>query len=589
MKHLVAHLLMAAAALSATSARGAYATYQYTEPRDTSAIDTAAWLALDTAPLQMRWASKDIHYRQFEVPAAATVTATDTTVNAWRGERIGLEALITATQQAGPLHVALSPLVSAKGKIVKAPGSYPAFMRYVITTAYNTCGYPDPALPTYTVADMIDLPDATATVEVHSVRPVWCSIEIPRDIEPGKYTTVLSLSDTGGKVLQTLSLDIDVSGRTLPEPKDYSFYLDMWQQPYAISRYYGVQPWSKEHLQLLAPYADMLARAGQKTVSTILFYEPWGEQSNDKFEPMVETMRRADNSWAYDYTVLDRYVEFMADHGVDASISCFTMIPWDMQFRYHDEATGKYEFLKTTTDSPEYADLWTSFLRSLADHLKSKGWYEKSMIVMDERALPDMLNAYRIAKEAVPDIKINLAGNYHPELVDLLDSYTLIKGDFFPAEILNRRRDKGFTSLMYTCCATPAPSQFSNSAPADGAYIPVYATATGFDGYLHWSFSNWTDQPLTDTRFHMFAPGDTYFVYPDGRSSIRYERMLEGVQLSEKIAALRRSFTEKGDLVGLSMLEEALLPVRSGAMTSYYPTSIVVNDLHKAIDRLSNR
>ncbi len=589
MKHLVATLLLTAAAMSAADAYGTQAVGKYIEPRETTSVDSTAWLALDSEPLRMSWASKDVHYRQFEAPATNTAAASDTTVHAWRGERIGLEALITATQPTGPLQVALSPLVSEKGKTVKVTGSYAAFMRYVITTAYNTCGYPDPALPTYTVADMIDLPDTEVSLEAHSVRPVWCSIEIPRDIEPGVYTTVLSLSDAAGKVLQTLSLDIDVSPRTLPEPKDYEFYLDLWQQPYAISRYYNVQPWSKEHLQLLAPYADMLARAGQKTVSVILFYEPWGEQSNDKFEPMVETTRRADGTWAYDYTILDRYVEFMADHGVDASISCFTMIPWDMQFRYLDEATGKYEFLKTTTDSPEYADLWTSFLRSLADHLKAKGWYEKSMIVMDERALPDMLNAYRIAKEAVPDIKINLAGNYHPELVDLLDSYTVIKGDFFPAEVLNRRRDKGFKSLMYTCCATPAPSQFSNSAPADGAYIPVYSTATGFDGYLHWSFSNWTDQPLTDTRFHMFAPGDTYFVYPDGRSSIRYERMLEGIQLSEKISTLRRNFTEQGDINGLAMLEEALLPVRSGAMTAYYPTATVVSDLHKAVARLSDR
>ncbi len=302
---------------------------------------------------------------------------------------------------------------------------------------------------------------------------------------------------------------------------------------------------------------------------------------------MVETVRKKDGSWSYDYTVMDRYVEFMADHGVDAGISCFTMIPWDMQFRYFDETTGKYEFLKTKTSAPEYEALWTDFLQNLAAHLKSKGWYDKSMIVMDERGLSDMLDAYRVAKAAVPDIKMSLAGNYHDELVNDLESYTVIKGDFFPEDVLSSRRDKGFTSLMYTCCATPAPSQFSNSAPADGAYLPVYSTATGFDGYLHWSFTNWTDNPMTDTRFHMFAPGDTYFVYPDGRSSIRYERMLEGVQMSEKLQILRDEFRKAGDIASLEALEEALIPIRSGAMTAYYPTSKVVNLLQKAIEKLS--
>ncbi len=583
MRILSTVLLMASATVSVFPAVGAE---RYVEPVDTATVDCSGWDRF-VAPLEFTWASKDVHYRQFQTPDVMPLAVADTTVSAWRGERIGLEALLVATEAAGQLKVKLSEITKNGRRLASTDASYAAFMRYVITTAYNTCGYPDANLPTYTVPDMIDLPGAEVEMAARSVRPVWCSVEVPRDADPGVYSGRLSVTDASGREVAALRLNVDVNAHTLPEPKDYAFVLDMWQQPYSVSRYYGVEPWSDEHFSYLAPYADMLARAGQKNVSVILFYEPWGEQSNDKFEPMVETVRKKDGSWSYDYTVMDRYVEFMADHGVDAGISCFTMIPWDMQFRYFDETTGKYEFLKTKTSAPEYEALWTDFLQNLAAHLKSKGWYDKSMIVMDERGLSDMLDAYRVAKAAVPDIKMSLAGNYHDELVNDLESYTVIKGDFFPEDVLSSRRDKGFTSLMYTCCATPAPSQFSNSAPADGAYLPVYSTATGFDGYLHWSFTNWTDNPMTDTRFHMFAPGDTYFVYPDGRSSIRYERMLEGVQMSEKLQILRDEFRKAGDIASLEALEEALIPIRSGAMTAYYPTSKVVNLLQKAIEKLS--
>ena len=578
-------VFIAAICLMALQAGAAKPATTFTEPTDSIAPDTAGWSQIK-APLIFSWVDKDTHHFQHATPPAAIVS--DTTVNAWRGERLGIEALIAATAPTGPLKVQLSPL-TINGKKVKVQAEA-SFMRYVTTTAYNTCGYPSPDLPTYTVPDMIDLPGSQATLEASSVRPVWCTIELPRDIKPGTYSTTLSLTNgNSGKKLSELNLNIKVSDHTLPAPHDYGFYLDLWQQPYAISRFYNVKPWSAEHLELLKPYAQMLARAGQKTVSTILFYEPWGEQSNDKFEPMVATTRRTDGSWSYDYSVFDTYVNFMADNGVDANISCFTMVPWEMKFRYFDEATGQYKFLEAPTSSPEYAELWTSFLQSLASHLKDKGWYEKSMIVMDERGLPQMLDAYRVAQSAVPDIKMSLAGSYHEELVDSLDSYTLIKGDFFPANVMDRRREKGFITLMYTCCSTPAPSQFSNSAPADGAYLPVYATATGHDGYLHWSFSNWNNTPLTDTRFHMFAPGDTYFVYPDGRSSIRYERMVEGIQLSEKIRLLRAQMEASRDFEGLLLLEKALEPIRSGAMNAWYPTSTVVNDLTRAIDALSER
>lgn len=558
----------------------------YTEPVDTATVDTSGWAAL-SGPTRLTWTPGDKHYRQFATPEVTQCS--DTIVNAWRGERLGLEALLISPEGCGPVKVSLSPLQRA-GKTVAAPGSQASLMRYVITTAYNTCGYPSADLPTYTVPDMIDLPGTDAAIPAKSVRPVWVTVEVPRDIAPGDYAMTLTASAAStGKTVATARLQVNVAPNTLPAPKDYAFYLDMWQQPYAISRYYGVEPWSDAHLEKMAPYADMLARAGQKAVSVILFYEPWGEQSNDKFEPMVETVRTKDGKWKFDYTVLDRYVKFMADHGVDEVLECFTMVPWQPQYRYRDAATDSLKFIECKPGSPEYKELWTALLKDLTSHLKQKGWYEKTEIVMDERGLPDMLAALNVAQTAVPGLKMALAGNYHKELVDTLQSYTMIKGEFFPETVLNKRRAKGQRSILYTCCATPAPSQFSNSAPADGAYLPVYATATGFDGYLHWSFNNWTDHPMTDTRFHMFAPGDTYFVYPDGRTSVRYERMVEGIQMSEKIRLLRQELENRQDLAGLQLLEQALLPIRTGAMTSYYPTSAVVSDLHKSLDVISRR
>ena len=50
--------------------------------------------------------------------------------------------------------------------------------RSVITTAYNTCGYPSADLPTYTVPDMIDLPGTDAAIPAKSVRPVWVTVEV---------------------------------------------------------------------------------------------------------------------------------------------------------------------------------------------------------------------------------------------------------------------------------------------------------------------------------------------------------------------------------------------------------------------------
>lgn len=572
MKKMLCSLILSAVGLTL---------WAYTEPADTSRYDRVDKSLLE-GRVVMSWVSGHRHYRQNAMPGEPL--RPDTVVAAWRGERLGLQVMLMSGVDAQDVELRLSSL-SRNGRRYSIPGSWAAPMRHVLTTDWRACGYPADTLPTHTVADMIELPETTFALNPGDVRPLWVTIDVPRTLEPGVYTaSVEAVNSKTHKVLSAINLSLNVNCRILPAPHDYAFYLDLWQQPYAVARYYGVKPWSREHFDLLQPYAQMLARAGQKTVTTILFYEPWGEQSHDKFEPMVQTTLRPDGTWAYDYADFDAYVEFMARNGVDANISCFTMIPWEMRFRYLDEATGELKFLEAKSDSPEYAALWTDFLQHLASHLKAKGWYDKTMIVMDERGLPDMLNAYRVAKQAVPGIKMSLAGSYHSELVDSLDSYALVKGDFFPQSKIHERRSRGQLTLMYTCCATEYPSQFSNSDPADGAYIPLYATATGHDGYLHWSFMNWTDNPLEDSRFRMFAPGDTFFVYPDGRSSLRYERMLEGIQMSEKLRMLRDEYVAARDVDSLQQLEDALLPIRSGALNPWYTSATVVSDLHTWLD-----
>lgn len=528
--------------------------------------------AMAALPLsaQLTWGSKDIHYpKDFQV---AKNIVTDTVIPAWRGERVGALALIQV-----PKGEKVEVKAQLKGKL-KGTAS---FVDYVLTDDFRQCGTHPTDLPAWEAPDIIDNVAKSVTLDGET-RPIWVTIEVPRNAKPGKYTETLEVNG------QKIALNVEVSAMTLPKPEDQSFYLNLWQQPYSVSRYGKVKPWSKEHFELLKPYAEMLYRAGQRTISAILFFEPWGEQSNDLFEPMVETVKKKDGSWSYDYTVFDKWVEFMDKNGVNGDIECYSMIPWEMKFRYFDEASGEYKFVQTTTKTAEYRDLWGSFLKAFASHLKKKGWFDRTLIAMDERGLEDMMNAYAIIQEADPNFKVMLAGNYHPELTDKLYSYTIDLGKSFPAGELEARKAKGQVTCLYTCCSRPDPNIFSNSAPADATWLPVYCTAVGYDGYLHWSFMNWTDDPMKDSRFKLFAPGDTYFIYPEGRSSVRYERMVEGIELSEKVKALQEKLLKAGDVKGYQKLDAALNPIRIGYSTkNAVSTAKQVNYLEKVVAELS--
>jgi len=480
--------------------------------------------------VNLSWVSSDVQYN----PDSAFPSNPETlqTIKVWRGERAGAQALMTLEEAiSSPLSFeAVSPSADWNVEL--------GWVRSVITNDYRQCGTPPDTLPSYLVYDLIDT-GSTLDAESDKTYSFWCSVDVPRQIAAGAYTITCNVK-ANEKVVGTLAINLDVLDKTLPEVKDYKFDLNLWQQPYSVSRYYQVEPWSDEHIDLLRPYLRSLARAGQKTVSAILFYEPWGEQSNDKFEPMVSTTRKKNGEWSYDYTAFDKYVELCAECGIDQYIDCYSMVPWDMSFRYFDEATDGYKFLNAKTTDKAYEQLWSPFLKALAGHLQEKGWFEKTRIAMDERGLQDMLNAYKIAQRAVPGIKMSLAGVYHKELVDILDYYCLTYSQEFPAEELALRKSRGQISTSYTCCADSYPSLFSNAAPVESEFIPLTCLARDFDGFLHWSWINWTDNPVEDTRFKFFAPGDTYFYYPDNRPSIHWERFLQGVDLAEKVYLLGR-------------------------------------------------
>lgn len=531
--------------------------------------------------LQVSWASKDVHYAQTERPVMRATS--DTLIKAWRGERVGVEAVVYAAQKQSALQVKLTPWRKGGATIAASQGEA-RFINYVTTDNFQYCGYHPNNLTPYQVADVIDL-DVPQTAEEGTTHPVWCTLEVPADADAGVYSTRLEVTDAQThKVLKRLNLKIEVNARTLPSPAEQKFHVDFWQQPYAVSRYNDVPRWSQAHLDALRPYLKLLARSGQKVVSAILFYEPWGDQSHDKFSAMVRTTRTKNGEWQYDYTVFDQWVKLCEECGISEQINCFSMVPWDMSFRYYDEAQGKDVDLKTTTSSAEYKALWTAFLKSFAAHLKQQGWYDKTCIAMDERGLNNMLDAYRVAQEAVPGIKMALAGTHHKELVDKLYDYCIGFGEHFTDDELAARKARGWKSTTYTCCSNTEPNLFSNSLPAEAAYLPVFCVANKFEGYLHWSWMNWADNPLTDTRFRLFAPGDTYLIYPGPRSSVRYERFIEGVAMAEKVRILREEYAAKGNNAALDALNKQVEAFAPAGIPTGQTAAGMVNALQQLLN-----
>ena len=81
-------------------------------------------LAAQNAP-EANWASKNIQFAENLRPH--TGTCTDTTMYAWRGERLGVQAVIYAPKQTGKLMLRLSELRAGK-KVIPAKNTSARFV-----------------------------------------------------------------------------------------------------------------------------------------------------------------------------------------------------------------------------------------------------------------------------------------------------------------------------------------------------------------------------------------------------------------------------------------------------------------------------
>lgn len=513
----------------------------------------------NTSPV-IGWGNIDTRYPQektIQTPLPKTIA-----LEAWRGEKVSAQLVISSLADIGNVKVEVSDLTSGS-KVIPASRVTKAFIGYVMTDELNkgggsNCGYRiSTDFDSTLVADIIDHLALSKPVAANTSQPVWLSLKVPADTKAGIYRGTVKVAD-GDEILASLSMKVKVIDRVLPEPSDWHYHLDLWQNPYAEARVYGVPLWSEEHFRLMKPDMELYAKAGGKVITTTIINRPWDGQTEDAFDNMITCIKRLDGSWSYDYAVFDRWVEFMMSVGVTGQIHCFSMVPWRMSFEYFDQATNRMQKVSCKATDQAYSDFWLPLLSAFANHLKDKGWFEKTYIAMDERPRESMQAAYNIIRASDPNWKIALAGSYYPEQSEWLNDYCITINEDFEEEQLLQRKHEGKTSTFYTCCTESHPNTFTFSDPAESEWISWFSAKKGLDGYLRWAFNSWTKDPLADSRFRAWPAGDCYLIYPHGRTSIRLERFVDGVQSFEKIRILRDEFECRNNRSGLKALDAIL-------------------------------
>ena len=538
------------------------AKYQYTgitfdEPEAPQKVKPLQdWQSIESG-VQVTWGSSNSRYHKEYIPE--TKTDKNLTCTGWKNERVNAQLIAWSKDSVKDLSLEITDLKSLDGKINASAVQY-YFVRNVISDEFlGGCGHKTKSPETaHLVADCLE-PTPVYTMREKSARGIWLNIDIPEKTKAGTYTGNVNIMVAGKKV-ETLSLTVNVQEHTLPNPGDWKFHLDLWQNPFAVARIHDVELWSDAHFEKMKPLYTMLANAGQKCLTASILHKPWGGQTFDHFESMVKRTLKKDGSWEFDYTVFDKWVAFMMDLGINQQINCYTLIPWGNQLHYFDEQSGANTFITATATSKEYADYWIPFLKDFKAHLQEKGLYDITTIAMDERPMKDMMSALELI-DKYAGLKVTSAANYNPGMSGKVYDLSVESRHILPDEVLEQRRANGQKTTFYVCCSVPWPNNFTYSPPSEAVWQGWYAAAQNLDGFLRWAYNSWVEDPMHDTRFRTWPAGDTFFVYPDSKSSVRFEKLREGIQDFEKIHILRKKLTEEDNAEaqkGLQQLNNVL-------------------------------
>lgn len=449
-------------------------------------------------------------------------------LKAWRGERCNGQLAVFADGAADVLRVTCSPLRMGDNEL---PASV-RMLRYV-----NAAG----VLTADIIGEESECPHPAGLL-----RAVWFEVNVPQDAAPGLYTGTVTVSAPGCRAVEQ-KVELMVEDAVLPAPRDWKMHLDLWQHPQAVARWHDVEPWSHAHFELMRPLMQRLADAGQKCITCTLLDEAWNGQTYDWFPSMIRWVRGKDGVMRYDYSVLDAWIHFMHDDiGIQEQISCYSMLPWHLKIKYYDEATGQYADMKAEPGKASFEQVWVPFLQDFHRHMQVKGWAHKTCIAIDERADHMVREAMRLVQLHAPSFRIASAVDKPSALTrDVYNiSPVLTHAGSTLGSLLQERKTAGKVTTFYVCMHPKVPNTFTNSAPAEAEWLGLFAAANHLDGFLRWAYNSWNLNPLASTDFGNWTTGDCFLVYPGNRSSIRFERLRDGIEEFEKIRILRERAEE---------------------------------------------
>lgn len=486
---------------------------------------------------------------------------------AWLNDELNSKIVVTTEKDVHNVQVTASDFKNEKGQVLSKDNIDIKWLKEIAAkegrnAQGQTKNYPD-----------VIYKGGKKDIDAQDVQFAWVNITIPKDTAAGNYTGTITVS--ADELDKPFELTYNIEVLNLVQPAPEATELQVWQHPFSVANYYlglGENPsggitnevredfyFTEKHFNLMRDSIKEYVSIGGHDVVANVVEEAWNHQSYYNDLSMVKWTKKADGTWEFDYDWYDAWINFMIKckvldpaNGI-GQIKCYSIVPWNNQIAYYDEAQGKVVKESHNPGTAKWKEMWEPFLKDFMEHSKKMGWFDITYISMDERGLDQLEPAVEMI-ESVKDedgnhFKISSALNYaapeYYEFTDRIDDISINLGNTGNVQQMNdlsdHRRDLGLTTTMYTCTGD-YPSNFMISDPGDNYWDIWYTMTLGTDGYMRWAWDNYVYDMHGDATYRYWEPGDGWFIYPMEREAVgedfnasfystpRYELFKQGIR-----------------------------------------------------------
>ena len=215
-----------------------------------------------------------------------------------------------------------------------------------------------------------------AAVAADTCQPIWLTLKVPASAAPGTYRGRVRIEANGTPPV-TVPVEVEVFNWRVPDPLDFQGDVLLEQSPYGIARRYKCPLWSDEHFRLIESAFRQLARVGNDVLYIPVIHRT---EFGNLEDSMIRWTRKKDGALAFDFSILDRYLDLAVKHLGKPPVISFGVMHCMMKsaapaVTVFNEATGKNEKVDVSWRNNAFGriPMLTHFARSLIDHMKARG------------------------------------------------------------------------------------------------------------------------------------------------------------------------------------------------------------------------